>query len=139
MKYLFCLFIAGCAVGEPPAKIPNQDTALEIVWRDVYGQTATPPTILWSMDDCGWTWPDHTIAYCVYGGSDGYGGRFYKQEFAINVPMPTPHHPLSQQPFAHELLHAKQWLEGIDDPNHTLPEWGELLTEANLTLFSVGL
>src|SRR5262249_14132020 len=124
MRYLlgFSLLMTCCVVGYVPA-FPEQDRALYIVWRGELGQTAEPPAIEWHTDDCGWRWPDHTVVYCVNDGTGEYGGRFYKPTFTIAVGEPTPGHSFSSQDFAHELMHAAQWLRGVDDPNHTLPEW----------------
>lgn len=124
------LLITLLAVAPTPASPkPNQDKAIQIVWRDMYGMNIPPPTIIWvegkelncgkgrtedgrivgsrkNKGFVGWldlsatdTWPP-----CVYG-------TFTPHTNTIRLSWPRGTTRFSTTAFSHELAHARAWAD----------------------------
>jgi hypothetical protein len=123
---IVCSLLAACA--PQLHQEPRQAEALQTVW-EAYGQEKTPPDIIWQQDCLG---PHGEPG--VRDGGVCVGGMF--EGWVITLPWTGSY---SSSAFAHELLHAKQALQGVYDSGHTLPEWQTLLPLANQRLEEKGL
>ena len=100
-------------------KLPNQDKAVDLIWRSYYGQTVYPPAIEWRTDRCG----DRMDKYAAVYQNMCYGGLFLFWEDHILVAQSNDG-KIWNSALPHELMHAKQWNDNkVLDYEHTSPEW----------------
>lgn len=105
---------AGCAPSGSFARIPNQDRAEQVVWRDLYGMLDdAPPAVEW-VDGC---W-----------GSDGLTCGFtwigWKIQVALHADYLPEDAPISLTTYAHELMHYATYLRTGDvDAYHWRGDW----------------
>lgn len=125
---ILLLALAGCtdhSEWDPSVmeRIPHQDKAEEIVWRQTYGETSPPPPIVW-------LWPSRLQCGCDDPVTGGFCTGFYRQGKCING-MYHPHgiaevavlsgYTFSSTTYAHELYHAHLERRGARDVNHEDP------------------
>jgi hypothetical protein len=137
------MFATGCGPVGDPSPLPGQAEAVRLIY-EVYGERHAPPAIYWRRDTCDapngiyGRWPACSFdlnGERVSGAHYDLDGRTW-----IEVGAPsTPSDRISQTALAHELLHAHQWNEGIDDPGHTTPEWGCLSGHNTVCITLVGV
>lgn len=122
---------AGC--GTPPsdeAPMPGQDQAVAIVWRGAFGATQDPPPIAWSELHV-----DAGKATAVE-----YDGQIYSGIFTPDgVAMVAWRGSFHDSAFAHELMHALQAYENVDDPQHKRDKDWKQVKKANEALEDAGL
>jgi len=126
----------------PP--MPDQSSAVTLVWSEQYGMTVPPPPIEWvtggglncGMNDAGWMSFDFTPPLCVAGESTW-------DPFNAEVAWPAGS-VFSTTALAHELCHLRDGVltNGQDlDSNHTGECFveGGLVQQANEALAAAGL
>jgi hypothetical protein len=115
----------GCGHVPTPGRIfemPCQQGAELVVWTDVYGRTDKPPAVRWVLEheqDC----VDPTSgrgAFWFPGAGCHEGLTLSPYEVTVSWHDGDTY---DFSAFAHELLHAAQWRQGIWDPQHVRPEW----------------
>jgi hypothetical protein len=108
---LLLLALTGCG---DFSRLPNQDLAEQVIWREVYGMTEDPPPVEWvhssetSPGYQGITLPWGVRCACRWiAEADG--------------PCDMR---IEQSAYAHELLHWRAWLQlGDLDPLHFREDW----------------
>lgn len=143
MRALALLFVLLGACQGPPAPYerPDQAEATEIVWRQQYAQTRRPPRVEWVTGDELTCEDGHRFMVpgqdweptCVWGAY--WDARNLAQVADWGV-------PISDTAFAHELNHARLWLNfGIWDTSHADPSFapGGEVERANRALKEAGL
>lgn len=130
--------LASLAPGGVMVKMPHQDEATDLVWRQVYGQRGAPPPVFWFTDSAlncsGGTGFIAKDGGCVFGVSYSdhveiaWGGRLVGSG------------PNGVTPFAHELGHSADRADGGDgDVGHQGPYFlGGKSSEADLALDAAG-
>jgi hypothetical protein len=129
IRQTFKIAIIALSSCTTPVAFPDQAQAIQIVWYTTYFQTVNPPTIDW-YTDCAGPHDEPGVALngtCVGGVFEGWN---------IALPWVGTYH---ESQLAHELLHAKQALEGVYDTDHVTPEWQTLLPLANINLINAEL
>lgn len=143
-KLLFLFLLTGC---HNFTRIPGQDRAEELVWRDTYGMSEGPPPIEWVTPpalDCGnrgfWAYLNVSAGYtCLWGIY--YEIVDYARVSSRTVMTDDPFN-ISDTAYAHELYHAVLWHRtGNADPDHLNQGWqkGGILDLANQALKADGL
>lgn len=127
-SFVICILAAaaagGCAAGDFTPR-PNQEEAIDVVWRQLYGANWDAPPIGWRTPECGSPvkWFDgfteeHTE---YYDNGDCKGGRFYPNGRAIELAWRTN---IFRTGLAHELYHAFLLdTTGDADGGHTSLAW----------------
>ena len=126
MRWLPLALVAlGCG-----ADRPGQIDAHRLVWSEVYAADpmGSAPPIEWREDECG-----GALAGVRYDGQC-YAGLYLPNDRALVAWRGTFH----ESAFAHELMHALQYLHGVEDPAHLRPEWSAV-AKANEKLLAAGL
>lgn len=125
-----CAVLAGCVAQPALPEQPGQPEATALVWQQVFGATLAPPPVEWREDTCPGR--EQGPAAVVYGGAC-YAGLYLPDGTALVAWRGT----FSASAFAHELMHAWQYVRGIEDADHDREEW-ELVKEANGLLADAG-
>jgi hypothetical protein len=120
------VLLAGCGPSYPEQA--GQERALPIVWTAAFQADAQPPAIEWREDDCGGPLPG------VREDGACYAGLYLRGDHALVAWRGSFH----ASAYAHEMMHALQWGHGVEDPQHTRPEWS-LVDRANAALRAAGL
>ncbi len=118
---LFVLLAMGCAPTGTFTKVPGQDQAMQIVWRDLYGMLDDdPPEVEWidggcwgiHNDTCGFTWIGWKVQVAV-------------TETTCYVNSNDPFDcGISASKFSHELMHYATYLRTGDvDAAHNRGDW----------------
>lgn len=142
----FLAMATGCAtVGTGPApQKPGLSEAVALVWN-FYGRTDPPPKVR-VLEGAALSCTDPNSGAegfpVILGAEDGAPRVDCREGYTV---LPTEvmvawtgKKPWSQTAMAHELMHARQFREGIIDPKHERPEWQEV-ARANAKLEAAGL
>lgn len=116
--------LAGCAAGDFTERA-HQQAAVELVWRQLLGETSEPPPIEWREPECGEpvTW---------FGGyTSPHSGFCLNGKCEEGYYAPTPQlitlvwlGKIYRSALGHELLHAHlHSATGDLDGDHLRPEW----------------
>lgn len=135
MKYLIFLLFFACH--SYPVK-QEVDTAIHIIWNQVYSMKEPPPAIEWREPDCGWS-AKWAIKNSINIDNGCFGGVFYSSYQII-----LPHNPgrLSEGALSHELFHGYLFkISGNLDEHHLNPLWHNpgIFLQANFALQTFGL
>ncbi len=129
---LFAILLTGCVPGSFE-RLPRQDEAERIVWRDLYGMIGDDaPPVEWFVDE------DSTVGGCAL---PGWKVRVMREDSSSSEnggPMVTRR--FSETAYAHELMHYATYLRTGDiDAAHWRGDW-ELADEtAKLALWKSDL
>jgi hypothetical protein len=122
--------VGGCGVsGGSFAQKPGQAQAVDLVWRQYYGEKGSPPEVEWVNekslwgDIVGFTYAGWKVVVAADDaeicGADGCGDAYRFSSTAM----------------AHEFMHYRTWLRTGDvDPLHYRGDWG-LALDTNQALF----
>lgn len=137
MRIVLALALVACASIERDQRDPDREIeaqAIDIVWRDAFGMISAPPAIDWWHERC----PEHPSDLRAAVVLDGtcYSGLFWPSRFSIDIAWRGS---FSSSAFAHEMMHAKMWLDGEPpDVDHESLSWS-LAEAANEALDLEGL
>lgn len=135
---LSSLMLVSCVSSseEPWPEVSRGEGELEarrIVWQDhLQMDDKIPPEVFWSTGLC----PGHPFPHtAVVIDEMCYAGYFRPDMWRIDVAWEEE---ISDSAYAHEFIHAWQWLRGISDPQHLNDDW-KLVPEINASLKKKGL
>lgn len=117
----------GCMSPGDMTPKPEQARALDIIWRQVYGQTNSPPEVEWHHDTA------------LFGDTKGFTCAGWKVLITDDEQGPETFH-FSNTPLAHELMHERTFerTHGDVDAGHLRGDW-DLEGVANYWLQQNGL
>ncbi len=128
---LALLLVSGCVSGSFD-RLPRQDEAEAIVWRDLYGEEAAVPPVEWISDD-DWAYGGCALAEWkvqvqrLDTKQRDSGGEWVTRQF-------------SQTAYSHELMHIHTFLRTGDiDAAHWRGDWELAEETARLALWEAGL
>ncbi len=142
---LALLIATGCVATDPTPR-HGQAEAIQLIWREAYGETTDPPVIEWvTTPNCRWgagtSIPDGWPGF-LNGPQQCVTGVYYSSSDTVRL-IPGDMFPdqqaISFSSFAHELMHAHQQRQGIDDTNHQRTGDWVRATSANKLLVDRGL
>jgi hypothetical protein len=112
---MLCLLAAACLASScaPPLlanePIEGQETAVNMVWRELWGQTRKPPAIFWVQGaalNCDGGQGFVTEAGKCAGGSTQETPTLTGSVYQVLVALPDPFVRVSETALTHELRHA---------------------------------
>jgi hypothetical protein len=137
--FLCSILAAGCGIGTQE-RLPKQDEAEAIVWREVFHNHGSPPEVEWVRDlPCAegrgfyLGYPGPETMDCVFGVY--WNPPYDYARVAIDSSF-------SASSYAHEFYHAHlRYTTGNSEPQHDGPGWkaGGILEQANTALQWAGL
>lgn len=115
----------GCIFAPDP---PNTTLALDLVWRQVYGENGDHPPIFWvAVGDCS----DQTKFWVPSAEKCLVGDYLAVAGFEKIWVMLDSNPKIQWKTYAHELMHAHLFrMYDNGDPGHQRDEWGEVFSLA---------